>query len=239
MLLYDNMRFDLLLVSDQYEYQGQRARLRSAARYRAGLAHGPQAHRSIRRRQMEGRSRRGVARSVRDRLRPGQRHFRARQHRAAAQRARPARHILVDGARPIFGPLATGRVVEIGDRAMTIGGQYVLGTGFMGLGVAWPARRISPGCLRAAGRPGQSRPDPAGSRRRPRASGRGSPARSPAPARTSSPSLTPAATKPLPPPPPPLGLVFGSGLLISVVVGGVVGPDRLGPGQPESPNSPP
>ena len=45
--------------------------------------------------------------------------------------------ILVDSAtRPIFGPLATGRVVEIGDRAMTIGGQYVLGTGFMGLGVA-------------------------------------------------------------------------------------------------------
>ena len=45
--------------------------------------------------------------------------------------------ILVDSAtRPIFGPLTPGRVVDIGDRALTIGGQYVLGTGFMGLGVA-------------------------------------------------------------------------------------------------------
>ena len=45
--------------------------------------------------------------------------------------------ILVDSAtRPMFGPLTTGRVVEIGDRKVTIGGQYVLGTGFMGLGVA-------------------------------------------------------------------------------------------------------
>ncbi len=44
--------------------------------------------------------------------------------------------VLVDSAtRPMFGPLDTGRVVEIGDRKVTIGGQYVLGTGFMGLGV--------------------------------------------------------------------------------------------------------
>jgi putative ABC transport system permease protein len=35
----------------------------------------------------------------------------------------------------MFGPLTTGRAVEIGDQTMTIGGQYVLGTGFMGLGV--------------------------------------------------------------------------------------------------------
>jgi putative ABC transport system permease protein len=45
--------------------------------------------------------------------------------------------VLVDkSTRPIFGPLDTGRVVEIDDRKMTIGGQYILGTGFMGLGVA-------------------------------------------------------------------------------------------------------
>jgi len=45
--------------------------------------------------------------------------------------------VLVDSAtRPMFGPLDTGRIVEIGDRKVTIGGQYVLGTGFMGLGVA-------------------------------------------------------------------------------------------------------
>jgi putative ABC transport system permease protein len=35
----------------------------------------------------------------------------------------------------MFGPLTTGRVVEINGVKMTIGGNYVLGTGFMGLGV--------------------------------------------------------------------------------------------------------
>ena len=43
--------------------------------------------------------------------------------------------VLADSStRPMFGPLDTGRVVEIDDRKVTIGGQYVLGTGFMGLG---------------------------------------------------------------------------------------------------------
>jgi putative ABC transport system permease protein len=45
--------------------------------------------------------------------------------------------ILVDSAtRPSFGPLIAGNTVEINGRAMTIGGQYVLGTGFLGLGIA-------------------------------------------------------------------------------------------------------
>jgi putative ABC transport system permease protein len=45
--------------------------------------------------------------------------------------------VLVDSStRPMFGPLNTGRVVEIDDRKVAIGGQYALGTGFMGLGVA-------------------------------------------------------------------------------------------------------
>lgn len=45
--------------------------------------------------------------------------------------------ILVDSmSRPIFGPLRAGRVVRINGRAETIGGTYRLGTGFMGLGVA-------------------------------------------------------------------------------------------------------
>jgi putative ABC transport system permease protein len=43
---------------------------------------------------------------------------------------------LVDTAtRPMFGPLETGRVVEINGQRFTVGGRYVLGTGFMGLGV--------------------------------------------------------------------------------------------------------
>jgi putative ABC transport system permease protein len=45
--------------------------------------------------------------------------------------------MLVDSAtRPMFGSLATGRVVAIDGRPETIGGTYKLGTGFMGLGVA-------------------------------------------------------------------------------------------------------
>ena len=44
--------------------------------------------------------------------------------------------ILVDSAtRPMFGPLTAGRVVEIDNAKIKIGGDYVLGTGFMGLGV--------------------------------------------------------------------------------------------------------
>ncbi|MBV8335903.1 MAG: hypothetical protein JO358_10820 [Alphaproteobacteria bacterium] len=47
-----------------------------------------------------------------------------------------ANTLLVDsGTRPMFGPLSTGRVVEINDQTETIGGRYDLGTGFMGLGV--------------------------------------------------------------------------------------------------------
>jgi putative ABC transport system permease protein len=45
--------------------------------------------------------------------------------------------MLVDSTtRPMFGPLTTGRTVKIDGRAETIGGTYRLGTGFMGLGVA-------------------------------------------------------------------------------------------------------
>jgi putative ABC transport system permease protein len=41
-----------------------------------------------------------------------------------------------DSTRSIFGPLTTGRHVNISDRTMVIGGQYHLGTGFLGIGVA-------------------------------------------------------------------------------------------------------
>jgi putative ABC transport system permease protein len=45
--------------------------------------------------------------------------------------------VLVDSTtRPLFGPLTTGRVVELAGRRVAIGGQYVLGTGFLGLGIA-------------------------------------------------------------------------------------------------------
>jgi putative ABC transport system permease protein len=43
--------------------------------------------------------------------------------------------VLVDAStKPIFGPLTAGRTVEIANRRIEIGGQYVLGVGFTGLG---------------------------------------------------------------------------------------------------------
>jgi putative ABC transport system permease protein len=139
LLLYDNMRFDLLLTSNQYEYQAQPGafqlsqleRVRSSpdvaqatpiyfgfAKWKSGegdlwpdvfmIGFDPASHIFI----PDSINRQAA---VLDRLDT----------------------VLVDSStRPIFGPLGTGRVVEIDDRKVTIGGQYVLGTGFMGLGVA-------------------------------------------------------------------------------------------------------
>jgi len=139
LLLYDNMRFDLLLTSDQYEYQAQPGvfplsqleRVRSSpdvpeamplyfgvAKWKSGegdlwpdifvIGFDPASHIFI-------------PDSIN------------RQTAVLDQ----VDTVLVDSSsRPMFGPLGTGRVVEIDDRKVTIGGQYVLGTGFMGFGVA-------------------------------------------------------------------------------------------------------
>ena len=44
--------------------------------------------------------------------------------------------LIDDSSRPEFGPLETGRRVEVEQRAVTIAGRYHLGNGFVGLGVA-------------------------------------------------------------------------------------------------------
>jgi putative ABC transport system permease protein len=139
LLLYDNMRFDLLLASDQYEYQAQPSafplsqleKVQSSphvaeatpiyfgvAKWKGGqgdlwpdvfmIGYDPASH-VFTPDSINGQT------AVLDR----------------------ADTVLVDSStRPIFGSLDTGRVVEIDDRKVTIGGQYTLGTGFMGLGVA-------------------------------------------------------------------------------------------------------
>jgi putative ABC transport system permease protein len=139
LLLYDNMQFDLLLTSDQYEYQAQPGafplsqleRMRTSpdvaeatpidfgfAKWKSGegdlwpdvfmIGFEPASHIFI----------------------PDS----VNRQTAALDRVDTA---LVDSStRPMFGPLDAGRVVEIDDRKVTIGGQYELGTGFMGLGVA-------------------------------------------------------------------------------------------------------
>jgi putative ABC transport system permease protein len=138
LLLYDNMRFDLLLVSDQYEYQAQPGtftlsrldRLRTSPDVESAT---PVYFGYAKWKGGEG----GVWPDV---FVIG---FDLASHifdpagisRQLGVLGRTDT-VLVDSAtRPMFGPLTTGRVVEIGDRKVTIGGQYVLGTGFMGLGV--------------------------------------------------------------------------------------------------------
>jgi putative ABC transport system permease protein len=139
LLLYDNMRFDLLLISNQYEYQAQPGafslsqleQVRSSpdvveatpiyfgfAKWKSGdgdlwpdvfvIGFDPASHIFI-------------PDSI---------------NRQAAVLERVDTVLVDSSTRPIFGPLGAGRVVEIDDRKVTIGGQYVLGTGFMGLGVA-------------------------------------------------------------------------------------------------------
>jgi len=138
LLLYDNMRFDLLLVSDQYEYQAQPGvfpldrldRLRSSAEVQQAT---PIYFGYAKWKGGEG----GVWPDVfvigSD---PASHAFIPDSIDQQLGVLAKSDTLLVDSAtRPIFGALDAGRVVEIGDRNMTIGGQYVLGTGFMGLGV--------------------------------------------------------------------------------------------------------
>ena len=138
LLLYDNMRFDLLLASNEYEYQAQPGAfplsqispVRSSpdvakavpiyfgfAKWKSGegglwpdvfvIGFDPESHV----------------------LTPDS----INRQTSVLERVDT---VLVDSTtRPMFGPLDTGRIVEIGDRKITIGGQYLLGTGFMGLGV--------------------------------------------------------------------------------------------------------
>ncbi len=94
LLLYDNMRFDLLLASDQYQYQAQPgtfplARLdqvRNLARCAAGGAA------LFRFRQMEGRTRGRVAGRLCHRVRSGEPRLSAGQHQSADRRGRTCRY---------------------------------------------------------------------------------------------------------------------------------------------------
>ena len=152
MLLYDNMRFDLLLVSDHYEYQAQPgvfplSRL-TAVRGSPDVAEATPIYFGVVK--WKG----GVGETwpdlfligfnpASDVLTPDS----IETQKSALSRLDT---ILVDSStRSIFGSLETGRVVEIGDRKETIGGQYNLGTGFMGLGVGLASEsnfsRLMPG----------------------------------------------------------------------------------------------
>ena len=138
MLLYDRTQFDLLAASTGYEYQVQpgefplssldKARTAPEVALAAPLYFGSAKWRS------------GEDGKAPDifviGLDPQDRIFVSEdinRQLAALDRANTA---LVDRTtRSMFGPLTTRRVVEIDDDKVTIGGNYLLGTGFMGLGV--------------------------------------------------------------------------------------------------------
>ena len=139
LLLYDNMRFDLLLASNEYEYQAQPGNFPLAQLDRVRTS--PDVQQATPIYFGFGKWRSGEGGLWPDLFIIG---FDPASHvfipdTINAQTAVLERSdtVLMDSAtRPMFGPLSAGRVVEIDDHKLTIGGEYVLGTGFMGLGVA-------------------------------------------------------------------------------------------------------
>jgi putative ABC transport system permease protein len=138
MLLYDRTRFDLLIASSSYEYQVQpgefplreldKAKTAPEVAFAAPVYFGSAKWRS------------GGDGKAPDvfviGLDPQKPIFDSEDINRQLSLLNAADTLLVDSAtRPMFGPLTAGRVVEIDNRKLKIAGNYVLGTGFMGLGV--------------------------------------------------------------------------------------------------------
>jgi putative ABC transport system permease protein len=139
MLVYDHLRFDLLLCSKDYAFQadpGQfpRTRLTEAAKV-AGVAQATPLYFAAAKWQEPGGGYRLDAFVIG--FDPAAHPFAVADIESqTAVLARPET-ILVDGAsRSIFGPLGAGTGVLLDNRKLTIGGDYTLGTGFLGMAVA-------------------------------------------------------------------------------------------------------
>jgi putative ABC transport system permease protein len=138
MLLYDRTRFDLLIASSGYQYQVQpgefplrqldRAKTAPEVALAAPVYFGSAKWRS---------GEDGKAPDVFViGLDPQVPIFDSEDINRQLSLLERADTLILDNAtRPMFGPLKAGRVVEIESDKLKIGGDYVLGTGFMGLGV--------------------------------------------------------------------------------------------------------
>ncbi len=138
MLLYDKLNFDLLIASTGYEYQAQPGQFSRSALDRARTVPQVAAAAALYFGQAKWRS--GEDGKAPDvfviGFDPRSRIFAVDGiNRQAAVLERPDTVLVDTATRPMFGRLTTGRIVTIDGRIMTIGGDYVLGTGFMGLGV--------------------------------------------------------------------------------------------------------
>jgi len=138
MLLYDRMRFDLLIASSSYEYQVQPGQFSLRQLDRAKTA--PEVALAAPAYFGSAKWRSGEDGKAPDvfviGLDPQDPIFDSEDINRQLSLLNRADTFLVDSAtRPMFGPLTAGRVVEIDSDKVRIGGDYVLGTGFMGLGV--------------------------------------------------------------------------------------------------------
>lgn len=138
MLIYDHMRFDLLVVSDKYIFQAQsgqiaRARL-DQVRTNPDVAAASAIYvGNAKWQEPAGGLRLDISVIGFD---PQSRPFDVAEIDERIATLEKPDSVLVDSqTRSIFGPLTAGRVVDLNDRRVTIGGDYVLGTGFLGLGI--------------------------------------------------------------------------------------------------------
>ncbi|HWD60679.1 MAG TPA: FtsX-like permease family protein [Stellaceae bacterium] len=138
MLVYGHMRFDLLLVSSDYQFQAQPwqfplARLTDAKSV-AGVTRVTPIYFAGGTWQDPGG---GVKLDVfLIGCDPNGQPFRDGDIERQQNMLAETDTVLVDDqTRSIFGPLTTGRKIDLDGRQMTIGGRYRLGTGFLGIGV--------------------------------------------------------------------------------------------------------
>lgn len=138
MLIYDHMRFDLLLVSKDYVFQAQsgyfpRTRLATAAAVPGVARASPFYLGGAKWQDPNGGLRIDISVIGFD---PRSGAFAVPDIESRTATLEHPDTVLVDSqTRSIFAPLSTGRVVDLDGHRMTIGGQYVLGTGFLGLGI--------------------------------------------------------------------------------------------------------
>ena len=144
MLIYDHLRFDLLLVSDKYIFQAQsgqipRARL-DQVRTNPDVAAATAIYvGNAKWQDPAGGLRLDISVIGFD---PQSRPFDVADIDERIAALEKPDTVLVDSqTRFIFGPLTAGRVVDLNGRRVTIGGDYVLGTGFLGLGVLLASER--------------------------------------------------------------------------------------------------
>jgi putative ABC transport system permease protein len=152
MLIYDHMRFDLLVVSKKYVFQTEswqfpRARLEEARKNHDVAQASAVYLGGAKWQDPTGGIRLDISAIGFD---PRSRAFDVPDIDRQIATLEKSDTVLVDSqTRSIFGPLTQGRVVELNGRPTTIGGTYELGTGFLGLGIVLASAenffRMSPG----------------------------------------------------------------------------------------------